>query len=61
MAGEIDTTNRFFVGVQGDAVVLLRPVQRLSKDDALNLAAYLVALTDMNNEFPAILEAVRNT
>ena len=39
--------NKFFVGIQGDTIVLLKPVpQKLTKEEALNLAAWLVALAD---------------
>ena len=40
-------SNQFLVAVQGDNIVLLRPVpQCLTKDDALNLAAWLVVLAE---------------
>lgn len=43
----IDTTNKFLIGVQGDEIVALRPLpQRFSVEDALLLAAYLVALAE---------------
>lgn len=59
---EIDTTNYSLVGTNGDDIVFIRPLpQRLTKERALNLAAYLVAMADDNNQFPAILEAVQNT
>jgi hypothetical protein len=57
-----DTTNRFMVSMRGDGLLVpIRPVQILTKDDALNLAAWLVAMADDNDEFPVLLEAVRNT
>ena len=57
----IVTLNKQLVGVRGETVVIQHSPYRLSKADALNVAAWLVALADDNNEFPAILEAVRNT
>jgi hypothetical protein len=33
----------------------------LSREKALRLAAWIVALADDRDEFPALLEAVRNT
>lgn len=58
----VDTTNDFFVGVQGNRVVIMRPVPNLlTKEQALRLAAWLVALADDDCEFPAVLKAVQNT
>ncbi len=63
----IDTMNKFFVGVQGDNVVFLRPIpQKISKADALLLAAWIVALADdspseADEEFKAVLDAVKAT
>jgi hypothetical protein len=38
----------FFIGVQGENIVSLAPLpQAMSKDDALELAASLVSVTDM--------------
>ena len=55
---DIDTSNKFFVAAQGDQIVIMRPAQRISHDEALNLAAWLVALADRDDKFPALLEAV---
>lgn len=59
----IDTFNRFLVASNGDGVVLLRPApKRLSKEEALNLAAYLVCCSlATDEEWSAVLTAVRNT
>ena len=56
-----DTANHFGVSVQGDSIVILMFQQRLSREQALNLAAWLVALADQENQFPKLLEAVQNT
>jgi len=59
---DIDTSNKFLVGVNGDSILFMRPVPpRLTYDDALLLAAYLVALADRDDKFQAVLEAVQNT
>ena len=49
------------VAVKGDQIVLLRPMAVLTKEQALQLAAWLVALSDKEDEFPALLDAVLNT
>lgn len=56
--------NRFFVGLQGENVMIMRPVpQRLTKAEALNLAAWLVALADETGgeEFDGLLKQVITT
>ena len=59
---EIDTSNKFLVAAQGDDIVLMRPLARVSKKDALNLAAYLVALSEQPCEdFIKVYDAVCNT
>ncbi len=59
---DIDTSNRFFVGTQGDRVFVLAPPTRpMERHEALNLAAWLVALSGGRDEFPAVLEAVLDT
>jgi len=58
-----ETFNRFLVGVNGPSVVFLRPVpRRLSRPEAMNLAAYLVALGEETpGDFDRLLAAIRNT
>jgi hypothetical protein len=58
----IDTMNKFLVGVIGDDVMLMKPpIGRITKQDALLLAAWLVAMADMTNtEFPKYLKAVQS-
>jgi hypothetical protein len=64
MPAELDTMNRFGVSVYGDELAILmprRPVFMLTHDDALLLAAYLVALSRHGRErFLEVLEAVEN-
>lgn len=58
----MDTENKFMVGVQGDFIRVLKPVPpMLTKAQALNLAAYLVALANDDGSFDAVLVAVLNT
>lgn len=64
MADELDTSNKFMVGVSGAHIVMLRPPRgSITKDDALNLAAWLVALADDTppHKFLSVMEAVQNT
>lgn len=58
---EIDTFNKFLVGMKGDNVTIMRMSPLMTKQDALLLAAYLVALADDDNEFAEVLKAVQNT
>ena len=62
MDGEIDVTNKFLVAAQGGEIVFLRPVpQRVSHQDALLLAAYLVAMVGDDAQWAATKTAVENT
>ena len=58
---EIEILNKFLVGAQGNDIIIMKSTSRLSKKDALLLAAYLVALADENNFFDEVLKAVRST
>ena len=60
MAEEIDTFNKFMVGVgRGGLCFIMPPPPFFSKKDALNMAAWLVALAEEDEgEFDAILKAV---
>jgi hypothetical protein len=61
--GRPDTTNYFAVGVQGETIRVLRTgtLTALTKAEALNLAAHLVALADDKDEFDKLLEAVQSS
>jgi hypothetical protein len=62
MADAIDTTNKFLVSTGGDDIVFLRPLpQRMSYDDALLLAAYIVAIVADSDKWEAVLTAVEST
>lgn len=67
---EIDTTNKFLiaasVGKGQDEIIFLTPVpQRLSRADAILLAAWIVAMADddrdESTDFEKVLTAVNNT
>lgn len=55
--------NRFFVGASGQNVAFLRPIpQRMSNEDALNLAAWIVAIVDpTRDKFDKAFQAVCGT
>lgn len=59
----IDTCNRHMVGVQGDKIGIGMPPRTLmTKEEALVLAAWLVALADpLGEKFAEVLDAVENT
>ncbi len=60
----METLNKWAVGVQGDMIVLGLPMRaaRMSKDDALLLAAWLVAIASGDPvEFEPVLNAVLST
>lgn len=62
---EIDTANHFLASGHGDRVTLLRPPrpgQQLTRDEALALAAWLVAMADPGRQrFEQVYRAVLNT
>lgn len=59
---EIDTNNEFKVGeVNGHIMVLRSLPVRMTKPQALRLAAWLVAIADDENEFEELLNAVLST
>ena len=57
-----DTNNTFKVGKQGNYVVILRTLGsgKLTERDALNLAAWIVAVCP-EHDFQKLLEAVQST
>lgn len=55
----VDTFNRFFVQARGAHVTIISlPVRPMSHEEALGLAAWLVALTGQKARFREILRAV---
>jgi len=63
MSEPFDTFNKFFVAAQADKIVLLNPPRApLTKNDALNLAAWLVCLSMATpDEWQEAIEAVEST
>lgn len=57
---QIDTTNVGIVGMQGNTVVMLRPMQRFTHEEALNVAAYLVFMSGDydGEEFAKVFKAI---
>jgi hypothetical protein len=58
-----DVHNRYLVGVQGEHVIVMAPPALMAPDDALNLAAHLVALAQpyATLDFAELLAAVEST
>jgi len=58
----MNTFNKFMVSGQANNIVIMSaPIGPISKNDALILAARLVALADSDNKFTDLLAAVENT
>jgi len=61
MSDEIETYNKFVVVSSSNGVVIMNlPRGPISEEDALNLAAYLVAMTGGMEAFTPVYEAVSN-
>lgn len=58
----VDTLNRYMVAVGGDGKVQIMnpPRAPMTKEEALALAAWLVALADTNDDFRQYLAAVQS-
>ena len=61
MPTELETFNKFGVSASAEGLVILTWQRRITKADALILAAWLVALADDDDTFPALLKAVQST
>ena len=58
---ELATHNKFMVSAKAGEILILRmPAGRMTRPDALNLAAWLVAVAD-RGEFPPLLNAIKGT
>lgn len=60
----MDIFNAAMVGVHGEFITVMNPIvmRQMTKEQALVVAAWLVALADFENEkFPAILAEVLST
>lgn len=58
----LDTTNHFMVSLAGDAIAVIRGIGLITKEEAVNLAAWLVVMSDVSDEdFEALVVAIRNS
>jgi len=60
----LDTANHFMVGSQDGMLVILNPPvgRKFNKSEAINLAAWLVALADPDEkEFERVLKEIKKT
>jgi hypothetical protein len=58
---EIDTGNYRMVTTKGNSVIIMNPINIMSKKEALLFAAWLVVIAENeDNEFTKILTAVQN-
>ena len=60
---DVDTSNKFMVARNRDRLFIMRtPPPAISDDDAINLAAWLVAMVDDGDDkFAATINAIKNT
>lgn len=56
-----NVVNIQMVSVTGNDIAVLAPRHRMTKEEALIHAAWLVALADEHDQFSSILEQVQNT
>jgi len=64
IAAELGATpsNRYFVGLRGMEVVMLNPPRVMTREHALELAAWIVTMADPTGErFAAVLARVQGT
>jgi len=61
MNGDLDSSNQFLVGAAGPCVVVLNPpTSGITRTQALNLAAWLVAIADaLDDEGPSFEQVLR--
>lgn len=58
----VNTANDLFVGRRGNRIAILGLRVEMSEEEALRLAAWLVAVADLDEKrFNAILKAVKQT
>jgi hypothetical protein len=48
----IDTTNKYMVGAQGANVIVMMPPRKMTAEEAMVFAAYLVAMASMHSTHP---------
>ena len=63
MSDSINTANDFMVGVTGSGVLIMfPPTKAIQKEDAIRLAAWILALADPDLErFNIVFEAMMST
>lgn len=63
MPKEYDTMNHFVIGTTGDGTLVSHVLRRsFTKDQALNLAAYLVVISGVEREeFNGLVSAIEGT
>lgn len=61
VAKEIDTTNRWLIGKQGEQFIIALPPRVLTEEQALVFAAYLVAMVGDENRWRTVYDAVEAT
>jgi hypothetical protein len=57
----IDTTNRCMIASWGDDLIFMRAPGRVSKAQALVIAAYIVSMVGDDEAWQQTLDAVQNT
>lgn len=58
---DIDITNKQMVGVRGNNIVFLNPPTKMTKREALVMAAWIVCLAENDeDDFGLIVEAVQS-
>lgn len=56
---EINTTNKFLIGLQDDNIVFMKPLpQVLTENEALLVAAYIVSMVADEDRWQSYLRAV---
>jgi len=59
---DIDITNKYGVSLIGGSILIINPPKhKISKEEALVLAAWLVALANDTDTFGLIIEQVENS
>lgn len=49
---EIDIANKFMVAAQGDSIVILNSPRRMTAEDAMVFAAWIVAMANLHSKHP---------
>ncbi len=49
---EIDISNKFMVAAQGDSIMVLNSPRRMTTEDAMVFAAWIVAMASLHSKHP---------